>query len=224
MAKEAKEKRQKRTRKPRANKVEQPAVEPVEETATEPTGVPQPRVKRSFATRTFMLIVSGLVAVAGLGMFIVYFITQNMGVGAPSIFMLGGGVFLFRHYWRKTEDSVTEHIGEINKQQVNSMNIYPDKIVFEDVAKPEGYPWQCRNDSKRYYVHIWDMALSRLVPFVLPDQQYYDPEVFAGRVLMLPAHRKIFKRKEKLMQKIQTALLVIGIGIVWLLIVTTGGG
>ena len=82
----------------------------------------------------------------------------------------------------------------------------------------------CVNLKKSFYVNIEDAASKKLVPFVLPDQQYYDPNVFAQRVLGLPAHRKIFERKLKLMQKLKTALLVMAIGIVWLLILTTGGG
>lgn len=180
-----------------------------------------PKVKKRYSLRLFMLIVSGITAVAGLGLFVIYFFTANMAFGAPSVFMMAGGFFAFKYYWSKSDEVVTEHVGEVKKAQVNSLCIYPNRIVFEDVASPEGYPWDCINDRKKYFVNIWDLATKRLVPFVLPDQQYYDPVVFAERVLALPAHRKIFRKKERLFQKIKTALLVVTILIVFFLILTT---
>ena len=97
--------------------------------------------------------------------------------------------------------------------------------MFENVYEPQGFPMTCLNDKKKYYVNIQDPTgkSKGLVPFVLPDQQYYDPGVFAERVLELPAHQKIFTRKPNLFQKIKTGLLVLAIGIVWLLILTTTG-
>ena len=146
-------------------------------------------------------------------------------VGAPSVFMMVGGGVLFKHYWGKAGKVVIEHIGEIKKEQVNSLCIYPDKIIFENTTgEKAGFPWQCLNDKKNYFVLKWDEAINRLIPFTLPDQQYYDPSVFAERVLELPAHQKIFTRKPKLLQRLKTALLVLAIGIVWLLILTTTGG
>jgi len=183
-----------------------------------------PVVKKAYSWRLLMLFLSGSIAVCGLGMFIIYFITQDMMMGGPSVFMMAGGVLIFKYYWSRSSDVVTEHIGEVSKTQVNSLCIYEDRIVFEDVVTPAGYPWTCLNDNKKYYVNIWDKVVKRLVPFVLPDQQYYDPGVFAERVLALPAHRKIFRRKEKLFQKVKTALLVLSILIVWLLIISTTGG
>lgn len=190
----------------------------------EESGAKLPQVKKAYSWRLLMLFVSGITAVAGVVMFIIYVVTGNIAVGGPSVFMVPGGIFLFKYYWSKSDDVVTEHIGEVKKVQVNSLCIYPDKVVFEDVVKPDGYPWECLNDHKKYFVNIMDLATHKLIPFVLPDQQYYDPVVFAERVLALPAHRKIFRRKEKLLQKLKTVLLVFAIGIVWLLIVTTTGG
>lgn len=181
------------------------------------------KVKRIYPVRLVMLVLSGVVAFGGVVMFAIYFMTQNMTVGAPSIFMIGGGTILFRYYWGKTEDVVIQHFGSVSKAQVNSLCIYPTKVLFEEVVKPVGYPWRCLNDKKNYFVLKWDEAVKRLVPFALPDQQYYDPGVFAERVLELPAHQKIFTRKQNLFQKLKTALLVLAIAIVWLLILTTTG-
>ena len=186
-------------------------------------GSQSPRVKKTYTRRLMMLVVSGLLFVVGVGLFIIYFFTLNMMAGGPSVFLIASGFFLFKYYRAKGGDIAIEHIGEVSKKQVNSMNLYPGKVVFEDVYEPEGYPWGCINDKKKYFVNEWDEMIKKLVPFVLPDQQYYDPTVFAERPLELPAHQKIFARKPKLLDKIKTGLLVVAIGIVWLLILTTTG-
>ena len=180
-----------------------------------------PQVKKTYSKRLGVLFASGVVVFLGLALFVVYFFNENVMIGAPAIFMVIGGIILFKYYWEKTGDVITEHIGEQVTTQVNSLSLYPDKIIFENVNEPKGYPWECLNDKKKYYVNFWNG--SALVPFVLPDQQYYEPGVFAERVLELPAHRKIFLRKPDLFQKIKTGLLVVAIVIVWLLIVTTTG-
>lgn len=180
-------------------------------------------VKKTYTRRLIMLVIAGILISVGLVFFAIYFFTLNMVFGASFIFLIGGGVVLFKYYWGKTDDAVIQHIGEVNKAQVNSLCLYRDRIAFENINEPSGYPQQCLNDKKHYFVNIWDEATKRLVPFILPDQQYYDPGVFAERVLELPAHQKIFARKPNLFQKIKTGLLVLAIGIVWLLILTTTG-
>lgn len=183
-----------------------------------------PQIKKTYSKRLFMLVVSGAIAASGIPLFVVYSSNMNMLLGVVAVFLVMGGGISFRYFWGKTEDVVTEHIGKQVIEQVNSLCLYPTKIVFENVHNPQGYPWGCMNDKKKYYVNIWDEKVKGLVPFVLPDQQYYDPGVFAERVLELPAHRKIFTRKPDLFQKIKTGLLVLAIGIVWILIITTTGG
>ena len=201
-------------KKPADNKPPQPT--------PDKSGLPQ--VKKIYSKRLMILGTSGASFVLGVVLFIIYFLNESMAVGAPAIFLMLGGFFVFKYYWEKTDDVVTEYIGKQTKGQVNSLCLYPDRIVFEDVASPGGFPWDCLNDKKKYFVNIWDESLKRLVPFILPDQQYYDPGVFAERVLELPAHRKIFTRKPSLFQKLKTGLLVAAIGIIWLLIITTSGG
>lgn len=183
-----------------------------------------PVVKKRYSLRLFALAGSSVLAVAGLAMFVIYMNTLNMALGAVSVPMMVAGAVVFKYYWGKTGDLVTEQIGKPAQEQVNSLCIYPDKIVFEDVYEPKGYPWQCTNDNKKYYVNIWSEVKKALIPFVLPDQQYYDPAVFAERVLALPAHRKIFERKETMFHKLKTGLLVLTIGIIIFLILTTTGG
>jgi len=184
-----------------------------------------PKVKKVFTFLSVMPLISGSIAIIGLVMFITYCLTGIMAIGAPSIFMIIGGGILFKYYWGKAGKAVVEHIGEIKKEQVNSMCLYPNKILFENTTgKEAGFPWQCLNDKKNYFVLMWDETINRLIPFILPDKQYYDRSVFAERVLELPAHQRIFTRKPKLLQRLKTALLVLAIGIVWLLILTTTNG
>ena len=194
----------------------------------EPDVSGSPVIKKRYSWRLLMLAVSGLSILGGVVLFGIYFVNHNMAIGAPSVLMIGIGFIVFKFYWSRTQEVVTMQIGEVTKEQVNCMNIYPDKIVFEDMPKPEGYPWECLDDHKSYFVNIWGTAwggtLKELIPFTLPDTQYCDPGVFAERVLSLPAHRKIFERKETFLHKVKTIALVLAIGVVWLLIVTTKDG
>ena len=185
----------------------------------------QAKVKRRFTFRFYMLIAGGIISTLGLVCFVIYFRTLNMMFGFPSIPLMGGGGFLLYFYWGKYEGiTVAEFAGGTSKKQVNSMNLYASMVIqFEDMAKPEGFPWECINDGKMYFVNEWDVEHNQFAPFKLPDQQFMDPGEFAKRVLELPAHRKIFVRKPKLFEKLKTGLLVIAIGVVWLLILTTTG-
>jgi len=181
-------------------------------------------MKRTFTRRFYMMILSGVVFVIGLALFVIYFFTLIQALGGPGIIMIIIGIFAFYHYWKQEEDFSVDYIAGGMKDTVNSLSIYPDKVIFEDVDKPKGFPWKGIGLKGVYYVNIWDIAGEKLIPFILPDQQYCDPNVFAQRVLGLPAHKKIFERKPKLIQKLKTALLVLAIAIVWLLILTTTGG
>ena len=81
-------------------------------------------------------------------------------------------------------------------------------------------------DIKQYYVMI-DMSDTkgiRFEPFILPDQKYYDPTVFAERVLELPAHRKIFTRREGMGQYIKTGLLIVAMLVLGIVMIATSGG
>lgn len=190
----------------------------------------RPVVTKKYTWRLKMLILAGGLMAAAVMLFVIYMATQNMVAGAPAVFMGFAGAILFKYYWSKSEENlVTEQMGPRLQDQVNCMNIYPDRVVFENWPangngeKPTGYPQECLNDHKKYWVNILDEETQVLIPFMLPDQQYYDPGVFAERVLELPAHRRIFRRKEKLGQHIKTALLVVVIIILWILILTTSG-
>lgn len=182
-------------------------------------------VKKTYTPRFYKLILSGAVVVAGVGLFSLYFVMPNVAVGAGGFAMVVAGILTFRHYWKEEGGIHVEDIAGRKKDElVNSLNIYPDRVEFANVDEPKGFPMLCLNLKKSFYIYIWDEAERVLVPFVLPDQQYCDPDVFAQRVLGLPAHRRIFARKPKLLQRLKTVLLVAAIGIVWLLILTTTGG
>jgi hypothetical protein len=148
-----------------------------------------------------------------------------MMLGGPGVVMIGVGAVVFRYYWKKGGSNKVEHIsGKKFSDVANCLIIYPDKVEFSYIINPEGYPWECLNDKTNYFIYIKDMGSSKLIPFILPDQQYFDPEVFGQRVLGLPSHKKIFRRRPKLLERLKPAFLVLGIGVVWLLILTTTGG
>ncbi|KKL77237.1 hypothetical protein LCGC14_2036890 [marine sediment metagenome] len=184
-----------------------------------------PLVKKRFTQKAIVLASSGLVFIVGFICFVIYMNTGQMLLGTVGILVMVPSAALFKYYWGKSTDVlVIEHLGKPLKEQVNSLCIYPDKVIFENVYEPVGYPWECTNDGKKYFVNILDTTTKKLIPFVLPDQQFYDPGVFAERVLALPAHRKIFARKPTLFQALKTGLLVVAIGIMFVLILTTTGG
>ena len=99
----------------------------------------------------------------------------------------------------------------------NSLNIYAtknddvimaQKIAFENVYEPMGQPQKCLNTGKFYYVHIWDIAKSRLVPFILPDTKFTDPAIMA-RYLGLPSQKKYLRHRESLMHYIGPGILAV---------------
>lgn len=193
--------------------------------------IAQPQVTKRYTLRGVMLGVSvsgGLIAIAA---FALYFMTQNMVAGAVGVILSFASAISFKYFWDKQDSIKTEHIGRVPTKKVDCLNIYRDEIVFEDFPgtngdSPKGFLWESDNDHKKYWVNLGKDIRSEgaeLTPFVLPDQQYYDPGVFATRVLELPAHRRIFRRREKIGETVKTALLVLTIGIIWILIITTTG-
>lgn len=183
-----------------------------------------PKITKNYGKRAVMLGISGFVALLGIIGAIYYVFSMNMLIGAPSVIMLFAGGLTFYYYWSKQKEIRVRHVGDVPTEQVNSLTLYPDIIKFENVNDPEGFIWHCIDDGKPYYVNIWNEKEKRIQPFILPDQQYYDPGVFGQRVLALPAHRKIFTRRADLMQKLKPAIAaLVGVGI-WILIMTTTGG
>jgi len=176
---------------------------------------------------TILASIAAGVAVFGFALMILWvsLFSRNNLIGIVSIMLLIGGIFAAKHFWEKRQDSGVLILGtqKIPKRQVNSMNLYPDKgIVFEDTTDIKGgQPWRCHNDGKMYFVNKWNAKTNRLEPFILPDQQYRDPEVFAQKVLELPAHRRIFRRKETLLQQLSPAMMLLAIIVFWIVMITT---
>lgn len=115
---------------------------------------------------------------------------------------------------------------EKGKILINSLNIYPDEVKFENTYNPIGLPWKCLNDGKEYYVHDWDPKQNKLVAFTLPDddenKMYYDPAEFANPVTM-PSYKKYLTSSMTTMQKISVGLLLICIVGELIGIVAVGG-
>lgn len=187
-----------------------------------------------FTKRFYMMILGGCLIVVGIGGFILYFAIGNTFLGGFAVVSAVIGSFVFWHYWRKAEGEMTvtkyDFAKPVMPEVINCLNFYRDRIVFEHYVPegrdtPEGFPMECLNDHKKYWLNIsndnWNENQTGLKPFILPDNQFYDPVVFAERVLELPAHRRVMKRKEKLSGVIKTALLVGTIIIIWILILTT---
>ena len=164
---------------------------------------------------------SGIAAVGGLICFVVYFITLNMAVGGIGIFLIFPGAILFYTYWKKEDDIITEKSKA--KQKCNSLSIYEDNIKFENMAVPTEYYMKCRNTGEKVNVNIWPIDQQNCRRFILPDTQYMDPSVFGQRVLQLPAHRKIFTKRQDILQKLKPLFVILGIIVVWILIITTTG-
>jgi len=230
MVEEKKTRRKKRKYTKKQSAPAQPVIQ-VEQIATAPE---KPLVRKHYTKRLVMLALGALGVMVGLVGFIVYYFTMNLILGIPGVLVGFGGAILFKYYWDKTGDLQVEEHGGVQQAQVNCLNIYRDRILFEDwkpegKTKPEGYIWKCLNDKKPYWLNISPLeynlaaAKTQLSPLQLPDQQYYDPTVFAERVLSLPAHRRMFKRREKAGQVIKTALLVLTIIVLWIVILTTTG-
>ena len=101
--------------------------------------------------------------------------------------------------------------------------VVPQRIVFENVYKPAGQPQRCLNTNKDYYVHMWDIKKSRLVPFVLADRKYTDPSILA-RYLGLPAQRKYLRNRESLMKLIGPGILAVAVIGAFITIIALSGG
>lgn len=203
--------------------IEETVAESVTPPVTPPPATTElPQVKKTYGKRAIMLGLFGAMGFLGAVLLIAYVLGgNNLVFGFISIPFLFAGGFGFYYYWNQSKDIQVTYVGDVPKEQVNSLCIYPGKIVFENIKEPEGFVWHWIDDGKSYYVYEWKEATKRLEPFKLPDQQYYDPEVYAQRVLTLPCHRKIFARKQDIVQKLKPVFAgLVGIGL-WILILTT---
>lgn len=193
----------------------------------------------NFANNTVKLAASAALAVLGFVLCWLWIgVVHGNAFGMLAIVCLAaGGVLTIRYFrqWREfggvevpIDVGQEKPEGKAKTPQYNSLCIYPDKAIFEDVLNPEALKAQkkrCINDGKDYYVFIFDDSLGhsgQLTPLILPDQLYMSPEKLGQQVLELPAHRRIFQRKQKLLEQLQPAFVIVGIIAVWILILTTG--
>lgn len=187
-------------------------------------------VTSSYSWMKIVYMTGGIVlAIIGLVMGYYYSTSMNMLLAVGAIIFLGGGGFMIYISRRQITKGggITKYVGAPKMEQVNSLNLYPNLVEFDEVYQPRGMPWQCMDDHKYYYVNIWDNPKNgkdnKCQPFVLPDQQYMEPEYLAERVLELPAHQRLFRRKSNLMNALKIGILLIAMVIIWILIMTTTG-
>ena len=144
---------------------------------------------------------------------------DNMFLTLGVIVAWPGGIYLIYRGIRGAEHDVVIVGSEKPAGPVNSLNIYArkdkttgkicaDKVAFDMVYEPQGQPQQCTNNGKWYYVHIWDIAKQELLPFILPDSQYFDPREFAN-VIKMPADKKLFERQASMLQKVAPWVMVV---------------
>lgn len=170
-----------------------------------------------------------------------------LALGILTIALFGGGGILVKRQIKHRGDikgEVLVNIGQVsgvsndqvgkNGFKPNSLNIYairdedvgavvPQRIVFENVYQPLGQPQRCLNTNKDYYIHIWNIEKSRLVPFMLPDRKYTDPSILA-RYLGLPAQRKYLRNRESLIKLIGPGILAVGVIVGFITIIALSGG
>ena len=200
-----------------------------------PPVVPKESFKKRLSGKQLALTILGAaLVVVGFGIGAIWYATfrqaeeSSIWGALPALVLIIGGVWLVL-VQNLTSMFQTPAIImkdgrriEAPKAQVNSLNIYPDRIVFENTPEPKGQPWRWRQDGRSYYIHKAD-ANGVLQAFDLPDQAFYEPRLFAERVLTLPAHQRIFRRKEKLLEQLRPLIaggMIVVVGI--LMVMTTG--
>lgn len=209
---------------------------------------PVRKVWRLPINRYWLLLGGGLVSL-GLGVWVggLWLASPDLLVlGFLTIALFIGGVVLVIRQVKHRHDvggGATVNIGQVpgvgaeqvggNGSTPNSLNIYaaydedigavvPKRIVFENIYKPVGQPQRCLNTNKDYYVHIWDITKSKLVPFVLKDRKYTDPSILA-RYLGLPAQRKYLRNRESLMKLIGPGILAVAVIFALITIIALSG-
>lgn len=137
---------------------------------------------------------------------------------------------IFLNKWRKGEKLSFRlpWFGKTSAQRSsevpNSLNIYPNKVVFEYVKKPLGMTGKCFNDSKEYYIHEADNG--KLKEFILPDdnddERYYNPREFAN-VVEMPACKKYLEWMPSLFQKVAFGIMAAVIVVEMIVLIILSG-
>lgn len=182
-----------------------------------------------------------LLLLAGVGLGYLWMADQrNSLLALATIAVWGGGGYLIYRQLKgqvKGEDhqiivipgeNIKTKTGSVNslniyaKKDDSTSIIYPEKIAFEWVEKPRGQPQKCLNTGKWYYVHLFDIASKKLIPFTLPDIRYSDPALMA-RYLDLPAQKKYMRHRESLGKYIGPGILAVLCIVAFVVIIALGG-
>ncbi len=167
------------------------------------------------------------------------YMQDNTNAFLAALFIIVGGTgifFLYLGLHKREEGILLKGPGQGKKKTypANCLSIYYgydteskkyscDSIKFEQLEPAQiknNHPQQCLDDGKWYYVHIYDPLKKALIPFNLPDTQYYSPEEFCNP-LNMPASRKELKPVVTLGEKLKPVLLVVAIGVLGLIMVMT---
>lgn len=199
------------------------ALKTVEENTTvEPAVENKPQ---GFQVNRYWVLFGGgiILALTGIGLLFIWFSmpfsAMQQVVGGITLLTLGSGVYLVRRQLKNRNNryggamvvtpSSTSQIPSKSNGYANSLCIYPDKLIFDNVNEPPGQPQKVLNDGRYYYVLKWNQEINRLEPFILPDSHYTDPSILA-RYLGLPAQYKYLQNRETLWKFAGPGLLLIG--------------
>ena len=185
-------------------KVIQPEAEVVHEAkAKAATKEPKPpKVKNQSNGKWAKIGLGAVIAIIGIGIVVVLYgqNPQNLiwAIGLP---MVGFGIFLASRgfqddsggsvtaiFQQTPQGPVPTNVAAIQKPsgKENCLNIYPAElggIRFEHMEEgtfTQSVPQKCENDNRWYYVNRWSKDDNKLVPFVVPDMEYFDPREFAN--------------------------------------------
>ncbi len=122
----------------------------------------------------------------------------------------------FRNYGPQKKGSDKPGEGKPKKEEYNCVLITATGIKFDYAENPQGMPRRLRNDNKEYYF------FQDAKPMVLPDGgEYYDPKEYAN-VLMMPAHKKLFERRNTLLTHLAAGMMVVTIIVIGIFLVIFG--
>jgi hypothetical protein len=191
------------------------------------------KASRKASKKLLFIAGSGVFALIGTIMLIAYIMNPaSMVVGGAGVFILGIGALGIWYFWKGSDDFVKTSVSTKKPKtgDANAMILREGVVRFDDIYVKEGEELpgrehRCRNDNRFYHVLLDDSKKEKpnYMPFELPDQQYYSPQVFAERVIDLPAHRRLFTRREGMGQYIKTGLLLVGMAIVGIVMIASGG-
>jgi len=180
------------------------------------------KIKRVGDRKWWMILAGAILIILGFVCAYIWSTNHNIFMVLLMFFLVPGGGYLAYRGYTKREKGF-QILGSINKigPEPNTLSIYKNDVKFEYVENPKGYPWQCLNDGKYYYVQEETNA-GDIRALILPDIIYRDPKEYAN-YLNLPAHGRLLKRRATLVQKLAPFAIVAGMGIVAFLFLVTGG-